>query len=98
MTGSGGTYLTVLAGCLVLSGAISLGIRFADRKTKLPDRYRDGQSPTKLASVAIIVSFICLVPLSTSQQHLAKLSESQRSLLPYQSRDPDPRLAYKATN
>lgn len=66
MTGSGGTYLTVLAGCLVLSGAISLGIRFAAvRKTKLPDKDRDGQSPNKLASVAIVVSFICVVPLSS---------------------------------
>ncbi|SVC61586.1 uncharacterized protein METZ01_LOCUS314440, partial [marine metagenome] len=48
MTGSWGTYLVVLTGCLVFSGAISLGIRFAALgKPKLSARDRDRPSTTK---------------------------------------------------
>ena len=65
MTGSWGTYLVVLTGCLVFGGAISLGIRFAALgKPKLSDRDRDRPSTTKRISAGIVVSFICVVPLS----------------------------------
>jgi UDP-N-acetylmuramyl pentapeptide phosphotransferase/UDP-N-acetylglucosamine-1-phosphate transferase len=65
MTGSWGTYLIVLAGCLVFSGAVSLGIRFAALgKTKLSDGDRERPSNIKRTSAAIVVSFICVVPLS----------------------------------
>jgi len=65
MTGNWGTYLTILAGCLVLSGVISLGIRFAAvGNTKLSNSDRDRSSMTKRASAAIVISYICVIPLS----------------------------------
>jgi len=65
MTGSWETYLIVLIGCLVFSGAITLGIRFVTvGRSRLPGHGEDGASTTKRSSVAIIVSFIIVVPLS----------------------------------
>ena len=65
MTGSWGTYLIVLAGCLVLSGAITLGIQFVTvGRSRLSDHGEDGPSTTKRSSAAIIISFIIVVPLS----------------------------------
>ena len=65
MTGSWGTYLVVLTGCLVFSGAITLGIRFATvGRLKLSSHDENRPSAIKRSSVAIIVSFIIVVPLS----------------------------------
>ena len=65
MTVSWGTYLIVLTGCLVFSGAITLGIRLATvGRLKLSGHDGDRPSTIKRSSAAIIVSFIIVVPLS----------------------------------
>lgn len=72
MTGNWGTYLTVLVGGLLLSGALSIGIRgTASGRPKSSDSDGNRQRRTKLTSAAIVASFICIVPLSALINPLA---------------------------
>jgi len=65
MTGSWGTYLIVLAGCFVLSGAIARGIKFVTAsRFRLSGHGETGPSTIKHSSAAIVMSFVIVVPLS----------------------------------
>lgn len=64
MNGNWETYLIALSGCLVLSGALSLALRFLPvGKPNKSDSDRDWLR-TARASTTVLIAFICMVPLS----------------------------------